>query len=62
MKQYILVIFINSLMSRDYDIIKEFDNFNYIISCIYFVFASPDWIGIFLLVSSIGLYFKINIV
>jgi len=32
MKQYILVIFINSLMSRDYDIIKEFDNFNYIIS------------------------------
>ena len=35
---------------------------DYIISCIYFVFASPDWIGIFLLVSSIGLYFKINIV
>lgn len=32
MKKYILVICINSLMSSDYNILKEFDNFKYIIS------------------------------
>lgn len=32
MKQCMVVIFINSLMSSDYDILKELDNFKYIIS------------------------------
>ncbi|BAK80678.1 alkaline phosphatase family protein [Candidatus Arthromitus sp. SFB-rat-Yit] len=32
MKQYLLVVFVNSLISRDYDMLKEFENFNYIIS------------------------------
>lgn len=32
MKQCILVIFVNSLMSLDYDMLKELDNFKYIIS------------------------------
>ncbi len=32
MKQCMVVIFINSLMSSDYDVLKELDNFKYIIS------------------------------
>lgn len=32
MKQYILVMFVGSLMSSDYDLLNEFDNFKYIIS------------------------------